>query len=624
MLNGVGAEAAHGTVDADDMGVFVDRIAAAGSDRPTALAAAQVRRRIEAGAVPAGVRRLAESLAATVTDPPAQRWPVDEPESLVDAVQVRNLVVLEHHAAPEVAAAVTALLTAGRRVLVTAPDSAGLDAVRARLPESVTDRIVSRLPAMPPAELRELRKLLVTDTAARQARPGQRLPDESALPPLEQVAPLCERVRSLTGDPGSHVIAHLLDDVDTERMEAIVEVARCVQERFAALGPREAGGWTWNVLDDLVVQRNRATFDRLREEAAQAVTTATRIEGAPPVAFVEPLTDEGRQVLFSYFEFLRDGGRPRSFFRPPEQRDAQPVLAQIRVAGEVPESESELRLILSHRELADRLERIVANCGELGVPAPRDVSLLPALLEELDKIAAAARSMATLRHDVLFLRPDSPIRPPDADQADRVAAEILAFADRTPGVEAERELDELADRLAELAPPETTAPEHTQAVAALRERDPHAYAEALNALGAARREHRDGERQAALVARLRATAPTLADAWTQPGAVTAGLGAACLVPMDALLAQLPPADSADVVLVLGAAGLGVERLLLTAAAPRLVAVLAPNDQAAPAPSLLSVLRRAGALVIRGGVGDAGGEVVPLARAVPTPREAQVG
>ncbi|MGE3287813.1 MAG: hypothetical protein AB7J32_17200 [Pseudonocardia sp.] len=623
MLNGVGAKASHGTVDADDMGVFVDRIAAAGSDRATALAATQVRRRIDAGAAPAGIRRLAESLAATVTEPPAQRWPVDEPASLVEAVQVRNLVVLEHHPAAQVAAAVTALITAGRRIVVTAPDAAALDAVRTGLPESVTDRIVSRLPAMPPAQLRELRKLLVTDTDARRARPGQRLPGDAVLPPLEQVVPLCERTRDLTGGPGSQVIAHLLDGVDSERLEAIVEVARCVQERLAALGRREAGGWTWGVLDDLVVQRNRATFDRLREEAAQAITTAARIEGAPPVAFVEPLTEDGRQALFAYFEFLRDGGRPRSFFRPPEQRDALRVLAQIRVAGEIPESESELRLILSHRELADRMRRIVDHCGELGVPAPRDVSLLPPLLEELDKVAAAARSMATLRHDVLFLRPDSPIRPPDADQADQVAAEILTFADRTPGVEAERVLDELADRLAEFAPPEATAPEHARAVAALRARDAHAYAEALHALGAARREYRDGERQAELVARLRATAPTLADAWTQQGAVTAGLGAACLVPMDALLAQLPPADSADVVVVLGAAGLGVERLLLTAAAPRLVAVLAPGEQAAPAPSLLSVLRRAGALVIRAD-GAAGGEVVPLARAVPAQREAQVG
>ena len=61
-------------------------------------------------------------------------------------------------------------------------------------------------------------------------------------------------------------------------------------------------------------------------------------------------------------------------------------------------------------------------------------------------------------------------------------------------------------------------------------------------------------------------------------------------------------------LVLGAAGLGVERLLLTAVAPRMVAVVGPGEQSDDSPTLLSVLRRASALVIRGG-GTGGGRVV---------------
>ena len=47
----------------------------------------------------------------------------------------------------------------------------------------------------------------------------------------------------------------------------------------------------------------------------------------------------------------------------------------------------------------------------------------------------------------------------------------------------------------------------------------------------------------------------------------AALGMAVFVPMDELLAQLPPPDSVDVVLVLGAAALGVEHLLLTRRRP---------------------------------------------------------
>jgi hypothetical protein len=64
--------------------------------------------------------------------------------------------------------------------------------------------------------------------------------------------------------------------------------------------------------------------------------------------------------------------------------------------------------------------------------------------------------------------------------------------------------------------------------------------------------------------------------------------------------------------VLHASELGVERLLLTAVAPRMVAVVAPDEQPSDNPSLLSVLRRASALVIRRERnGGGGGRVVPL-------------
>jgi hypothetical protein len=610
-------------MDVDDMGVFVDRIAAAGSDQPTTLAAAQVRHRIEGGATPPGLRRLAEALAATVTELPAQRLPTDEPSSVVEAMDLRNLVVLEDHSGTEVAAAVAALLTAGRRLVVTGPAAPALEAIRAQLPVGVADRVVSRLPAMLPTELRELRKLLVTDTPTRRGRATEQLPDESTLPPVEQVGSLCARTLGLIGGHGTGVVGHLLEGVEPDRLDAVVGVARSALDRLGALGPLARGSWTWRLLADVVEQRHRATFDRLREEAVQAADVLDTIRYEPPVSFVEPLTEDGLQVLFTWYEYLRDGGRPRSFFRTVEQREAQPVLAQIRVAGRLPETADDLWLILRHREIAERMTRITGYCAEIGVPVPSVVAALPGLVEELDTIGAAARSIGALRHDVLFLRPDSPMTPPGIDEAEQVAAEILAFADRTPGVQAGQALDALADALADAAPPDATAPEHADAVAALRTRDAAAYAEAVDALGAARREQHDGRRQAALVARLRATAPTLAAAWTKPGAVAAGLGMACFVPVDALLSQLPPADSADVVLVVGAAGLGVERLLLTAVAPRLVAVLAPGEKGGAAPSLLSVLRKTAVLTIRGGPVAEGGKVVSFARTGPGAR-AQVG
>jgi hypothetical protein len=178
-------------------------------------------------------------------------------------------------------------------------------------------------------------------------------------------------------------------------------------------------------------------------------------------------------------------------------------------------------------------------------------------------------------------------------------------------VDAARHLDALADALAGLGPVTAMAPEHVRAVAALRERDAAAYAAAVEALGAARRELRDERACAALLQRLGESAPRLADSWVVlAGSDPAALGFASFVPVEPLLSTLPPADSADVVLVLGAGGLGVERLLLAAVAPRMVAVVGPGEVRDDTPTLLSVLRRASALVVRGRPAT-GGRVVPL-------------
>jgi hypothetical protein len=184
----------------------------------------------------------------------------------------------------------------------------------------------------------------------------------------------------------------------------------------------------------------------------------------------------------------------------------------------------------------------------------------------------------------------------------------------------------MADRLAARSPLIATAPEHEQACAALRERDVDEYAAAVEALVAARREQHDELRRTTLLQRLGAAAPGLAAAWTALAEDhPAALGMAVFVPMDELLAQLPPPDSADVVLVLGAAALGVEHLLLTAVAPRMIAAVGPGERPGPAPTLLSVLHRADALMIQGKLTGPAAPVVPITMAVPrSPRPATMG
>lgn len=596
--------------DAEDLLVFVDRLAAAAQEEPaTSAARAQIGAVVRAGSTPPGLRRLAEALAASVTEvPPAQRHPADDPTSVVPAMRGTALVVLDEAGPAEVATAVSALVADGRRVVVTAETDAELDAVRMGI---TSGRTVDALPDLPHAELRELRRLLATSTAAARARSGQDIPAPDALPSVDEVRRLCgQAVQDGAPDDAATVVPALLTRVEPDRREAVTSIARCVTAKLDALGTRHQSPWEWELLGHLIHTRHRGTFDRVQEDVAQAATIVHTRRNAPPVTFLGELSGDAVDLLCNYYEFLESGGRTRNYFRPSVQRDVQPVLRRIRVADREPVTAPDVLRVLDHLELTERMGRIVAGCTEMGVPAPRGPGDLAALAERLVLVANAARSVGALRHDVLFLGTDSPLSVPDVDSAARVSAAILDYAEHGSAAEAEHRLDRMADELA--AHGAVTAPEHRRAVDALRGRDADAYDRAVDALGAARRELRDEVRRTSLLRRLRAAAPALAAAWDEMHERDAGAyGLACFTRSDVLLGALPAPDSADVVVVVGAAQLGVERLLLTAVAPRIIAVVAPDEQPEGSPSLLSVLQRAAALVIRGRTADTPGRVVPF-------------
>jgi hypothetical protein len=157
-------------------------------------------------------------------------------------------------------------------------------------------------------------------------------------------------------------------------------------------------------------------------------------------------------------------------------------------------------------------------------------------------------------------------------------------------------------------------------VAALRHHDPDAYAAAVDDLVGAHLAQRDERRMATLLGEL--GSPSLARAWmprddgppVRPGLVWFSSS-------ETLLAELPPPDGADIVVVLDAGRVGVDRAMLAAAAPRMLAVAGPGARSGGT-TLLGLLHRAGALVIRGRSAAAPGRVVPLTvgpRSVPMPR-----
>lgn len=601
----------------DGLLAFVDRLGAAGTDRAAARAHEQVRRSVDGGVVPPGLCRLAEDLTASGIGelPPAPRLPTGDPGSVVTAVRDNPLLVLDAAPADEIAAAVAALVDDGRRVIVTAAGGEALDAVRTALPEAVGTRVVDALPTLAPSDLHRLRGLLATSTPSRRARTAQCLPDLAEFPDAADVATLCA-VAGRPSAPGTDLVAPLLVDLDDQRRESVTAVARCAQRSLAALDAHPEP-WVWEMLGDLVQGRRRSAFDALVQSAAQALATIEDGRDDPPVRVTGPLPDGAVDTLVAYLEYRESGGRTRGPFRSAAQRDVDPLLRLLRVGDRQPATADELKIVLTNFELGERLVAVDADCAELGLPTPQNPPELEALSSALACVGAAARAVGALRHDMLFLGAPSPVAVPDVAAAEQLALAVLDYGENGSAAHAAERLDDLADRLAELAPPATTPVEHTRILAALRDRDAAAYAAAVDDLAGAHRQLVDEQRTAALLAQLGSA--DLAAAWLPTDGSPARFGLAWFTPAARLLEELPAPDRADVVVVLDAGTLGLDRALLAAAAPRIVAAVAPGGRTGSG-TLLSLLNRASAVVIRGRAAETSGRVVQL---TPGPRSLPV-
>jgi hypothetical protein len=435
-------------------------------------------------------------------------------------MRVSALPILQDYDPSAVAGAVTALVGDGRRVLATAATAAELADVRAALRADVVDRGLDVLPDLTPSELRELRRLLVTGSADRAARARQQLPSADRVPHPGEVAELCARAEN-TAPPGpaAAMVPELLAGIDRVRREAVTSVARYVHRSMRAMYPRVDRQWAWDLLGELIYSRHRPAFDQLLEDTAQAVRALERARHLPSVTVVAPLPPGALSILRRYGEFLFGGGRARAYLRAPaERRDAMPVLRLLRVDGQTPQTAEDVRRGVEHLELGERLSRIDLGCTAIGIPAPRDERELGELADGLVRVAAAARSVGALRHDVLFLADDSPLAVPDVDTAEQVAAAILHYAEHGTHIDACRRLDRMAEELAAACPTLVPTSEHEAAVRALRAHDATAYAAAVDAVGAARRQAHDARRQIALLDRLQANAPRLAVRAARPAA----------------------------------------------------------------------------------------------------------
>lgn len=585
-----------------------------------ARAAAEIRRRVQAGETPVGLYRLSEVIAPRAAAAPSPRTPIGEPDAVVEVARRYPCAVLDAADAAGIAHGLAGLLTDGRRVVVTGADADQLAAVRAALPESTRRLCLDGALPLSDAELRELRWLMVTVTPQRQQRLGQVLPEPQLVPSPERVAQLC-RTAGGKGYPArepADLIPELLGSLTPTRLQGLIATAQRFQRALASVDSTVAGtttgaagyrdaSWARPLLERVLFGSARPGFERLVKRSADIIAAAgTLNSSADRMAVVGELPSDAVEQLNRYAQYLEAGGKAKVYFRSQQQRDVEPTLSHLQLDGMPMKDARLLRQAVAFIELIEAMGKLKQACQSLDVPAPSDVPAVSELNRRLCRIEESVLAVEALRHEVLFIHQSSPVSIPDLATAETVAANIVASGGADQMADARTQLDVLAEALdrslAEIGPAQRPAPEFERLMEPLRGHNLPDYLDALAELSAARRQWTDQHRLAELMGRLREAAPDLASAWDEAEhAVTQGT--ARFVALDQLLAGLPQADTADLVLLLGADKLAPANLLVTAAAPRLLAVgtgFATKPVLAAGGStdtVLSVLRRAGVPVI---------------------------
>jgi len=615
----LGASEQSGLTEDPAEGLVAELTAHAVEDGSPAHAAAEIRRRGAVGEMPIGMYRLSEVLAPVSAAVPAQRVPDGEPGEVVEVVRQYPCAVLDASSPAKVAENLAAVLRDGKRVLVSGVDAEALSAVRDALPAPLHGLCLDSPPPLSDAELRELRSLLVTATPGTRVRLGQALPNPNLVPTADRVAALCRAAggRGYPPRDGVDLLPELLGGLDSGRLAALMDTARRCMGTLAALDPRGDAEWTGPLLERVLLGSGREKFDSLLRRTTDVVLSADMLRDAgDQMAVVGALPPGAVDQLRAYVNYLDAGGRARLYFRSPQQKAVQPVLRHLRLDGLPLKDSTALHHALAFVELIEAMDTIGAHCRALQIPEPRNVPGVAELNRQLDRVEEAARAAEHLRHEVLFIHPTSPVPVPDLHAVEHVARTIVETGGESAMARARDELTGLADRLWRSMPPSGVAPEFGVLVGALREMSLPAYLDAQAMLAAARREQADQRRQEQLLGRLRAAAPGLAALWEEEGPRRFTQGTARFVPLDELLDGLPAADTADLVLLLGAGSLGAENLLVAAAAPRLVAVSTGFASTPPAPAggedtVLDTLRRAGVpVIVAGGDGAAASPEVP--------------
>jgi hypothetical protein len=379
------------------------------------------------------------------------------------------------------------------------------------------------------AEFGELVRLLAIQTPERADRPNQRPVDVSAYPGADEMRAMvaAEESAHAAAQHGSTETSRHLEGVHADVLTAVqstVDKARTALVRLGLDPDAEQWpdtDWAGRAIAESLAGQNITLWRQLTASAAQLEPARQALE---KIGFREvvvgkatPGTATARLVLIIPLrDHLVEGGKMRGAFKSGAQRDAEPVLENSTVDGTPVTTLDQVELITAALQAQSCVENLGRGWTLAGAP-------LPPVADEAVQQSVARISDRYTRLDLVnqFLTAVSSTR----DQLTRAQAflplgsrtewrEFVAALDavrlRVGAEGASATLAALSERLSLDARAADAPPELGEAAAAVADRDPQAYAEAVEGLGDVAREQAEQAACDALLTRLRAGHPALA------------------------------------------------------------------------------------------------------------------
>jgi very-short-patch-repair endonuclease len=443
-------------------------------------------------------------------------------DGLID--QVRDLREAETRAHPAVAAGYEGTLGEIAQSLRAASARCGWMPVP--LPEPAVEVPLTA------AEAGESLRLLAGQTPERAARTRQRVVDPSTYPAADEVRRMVTAERSAheAATAESTEVSRQLDGCDASVLRGLDAAVDGSRQAAALLGldpdatQWPADDWAVRAITEGLAGRNSTIWTQLVAGRTQ-VESAQRAMGV--LGFREvvvtdeaPGTASARLTLVAPLrEHLREGGRMRSTFKPGVQRDAEPVLDHATVDGLPVETPEQVELVCAALEARACVETLgrgwsmvgVSLAGPPGEPVQPAVARVVDTYARLDLVLRFLTGVEAARRALTAASAFLPLADP-SDWNEFVDA-LDAVRLRVEADDASAALAAITDRLGRDAHPGADGeppPELARAAAAVADRDPDAYAEALSDLADAARERAEQAACDALLARVTSAHPALA------------------------------------------------------------------------------------------------------------------